>query len=253
MWHALQAHDYVAVDQALSIPVPKSIAFSDVLDGFDAACPSEFRSILTDQPPSTSLLQIAVSFDGLQISTWKGNLAIRRRIRLIWADIQIRSLTPTMVEQFLQKQEQASSTSTRNHYLATLNSILKWAEKYNLISTLPTLGLRRKRFEEHVPEALSAQEVVDLYKHMSEEEKPVVMFLHDTGLRIGEMNSLLWSDVDLQGRVIVVRDNKGSKDFRTVPLTRRATAILYDHKKNSTGRDVGVTFESCPSFDVSLS
>ena len=101
VWHALQTHDYVAVDQALSIPVPKSIAFSDVLDGFEASCPSEFRSILTDQPPSTSLLQITVSFDGWQISTWKGNLAIRRRIRLIWADIQIRALTPTMVEQFL--------------------------------------------------------------------------------------------------------------------------------------------------------
>ena len=66
----------------------------------------------------------------------------------------------------------------------------------------------------------------------------MVMFLHDTGLRIGEMNTLLWSDVDLERRIIVVRDNKGSKDFRTVPLTRRATTILCDHKKNSTGRDV---------------
>ena len=52
------------------------------------------------------------------------------------------------------------------------------------------------------------------------------MFLHDEGLRVGEMTALLWKDVDLDKRIITQRDNKGSNKLRTVPLTTRATRML---------------------------
>lgn len=56
------------------------------------------------------------------------------------------------------------------------------------------------------------------------------MFLHDQGLRVGEMTALLWKDVDLDKRIITQRDNKGSNDLRTVPLTTRATRMLRAHQ-----------------------
>ena len=55
------------------------------------------------------------------------------------------------------------------------------------------------------------------------------MFLHE-GLRVGEMTALLWKDVDLDKRIITQRDNKGSNDLRTVPLTTRATRMLRAHQ-----------------------
>jgi integrase len=65
------------------------------------------------------------------------------------------------------------------------------------------------------------------------------MFLHDTGLRVSEMTALLWKDVDLDRRIILIRNNKGSKDFRTVPLTNRATRILSDHQDAMVKSDLG--------------
>ena len=56
------------------------------------------------------------------------------------------------------------------------------------------------------------------------------MFLHDEGLRVGEMTALLWKDVDIDKRIITQRDNKGSNDLRTVPLTTRATRMLRAHQ-----------------------
>ena len=56
------------------------------------------------------------------------------------------------------------------------------------------------------------------------------MFLHDEGLRVGEMTALLWKDVDLDKRIVTQRDNKGSNDLRTVPLTTRATRMLRAHQ-----------------------
>ena len=56
------------------------------------------------------------------------------------------------------------------------------------------------------------------------------MFLHDEGLRVGEMTALLWKDVDLDKRIITQRDNKGSNKLRTVPLTTRATRMLRAHQ-----------------------
>ena len=56
------------------------------------------------------------------------------------------------------------------------------------------------------------------------------MFLHDEGLRVGEMTALLRKDVNLDKRIITQRDNKGSNDLRTVPLTTRATRMLRAHQ-----------------------
>ena len=64
------------------------------------------------------------------------------------------------------------------------------------------------------------------------------MFLHDEGLRVGEMTALLWKDVDLDKRMITIRDNKGSKDFRAVPLTTRATRMLSAHQNGEAKSDL---------------
>ena len=64
------------------------------------------------------------------------------------------------------------------------------------------------------------------------------MFLHDEGLRVGEMTALLWKDVDLDKRMITIRDNRGSNDFCTLPLTTRATRMLRAHQKGEAKSDL---------------
>ena len=98
-------------------------------------------------------------------------MSIRKRLGKAWGNLQIQTIISTLVEQLLLKQEQASSTSTRKHYLATLNTILKWAQKYQLLSILPTRNIRRTRIVEHVPDALNSEEIDRLLEKLRPEEE----------------------------------------------------------------------------------
>jgi hypothetical protein len=64
-------------------------------------------------------------YDGWEFLKWIGHMSIRKRVRKAWGDLQIQTISTTKVEQLLLKHEQASSTSTRKHYLATLYTILR--------------------------------------------------------------------------------------------------------------------------------
>ena len=98
-------------------------------------------------------------------------MSIRKRVRKAWGNLQIQTISTTKVEQLLLKHEQASSTSTRKHYPATLNTILKSAQKYQLLSILPTRIIRRKRIVEHVPDALNSEEIDRLLEKLRPEEE----------------------------------------------------------------------------------
>ena len=232
---ALERRDYAAIETLLEVPCHQTALFSDALDAFEAVCPPAYRSIPIEQHPSETLFAATVGFDSWEESTWRGNQSIRRQLRFAWSERPLETVSPIMVERLLMERERVSSTTTRNRYLATLNTLLKWCQRHGLLSTLPTREIHRKKAAEHVPEALTADELVALEAQLQPIELRIVRFLQDTGLRMGELIRLEWGDVDLRERVIIIRDNKGSKEFRSVPLTSRAVEILANHRREDEG------------------
>ena len=105
-----------------------------------------------------------------------------------------------------------------------------------MLKELPSREIRCKRQVEQVPEALTAEELTALLKQLAPAEQRVVVFLQDTGLRMSEFMDLQWKDVDLEHKLIIIRNNKGSGYFRSIPLTQRATEVLVTHEDN-TGRE----------------
>jgi len=61
---------------------------------------------------------------------------------------------------------------------------------------------------------------------------PAVEFAIQTGMRRSEILSLRWVDVDLNVRVVTLRDTKNGST-RQVPLTKKATRVLTELDKNS--------------------
>lgn len=55
--------------------------------------------------------------------------------------------------------------------------------------------------------------------------KPAIAFVLETGLRRSELLRLLWVDIDMQRRILTVRDSKSGRE-RFVPLTGQALDIL---------------------------
>ena len=236
VWRAVQSRDFAAAEDALQAPFTAQLNFGDLLDAFEAECPASLGSYTPRARQSHTLQDITVGYDGWQTRTWRGNKAIRRRLRAEWGSLSIHSITSRKVARFLSDQEQISSASTRNHYLTTLSTIFKWAEQYRLLKEIPTREIRRKRCVEQVPEALTQEEIKALLKQLTEAEQRVFVFLQDTGLRISELTELRWQDVDLEHKLIIIRNNKGTGYFRSIPLTQRATEVLVTHGDN-TGRE----------------
>ena len=55
--------------------------------------------------------------------------------------------------------------------------------------------------------------------------KPLILIAIETGLRQGELVKFMWSDVDLDSRLLKVRDTKNGED-RVVPMSNKALSIL---------------------------
>ena len=55
--------------------------------------------------------------------------------------------------------------------------------------------------------------------------KPLILIALETGLRQGELIKLLWKDVDLDSRLLKVRDTKNGED-RVIPLSNKSLSIL---------------------------
>lgn len=73
---------------------------------------------------------------------------------------------------------------------------------------------------------------------VSEFQRPIVTFLAETGLAVGEALGLVREDVDLRARVVHVREGKTPFRPRTVPLTDRAVRAV----RAEPPRDDGMVF-----------
>ena len=228
---ALTAGKDETLEQILCSHSVGDFSFDIVLDAFEAG--SSFTTAVDASQHSRALSEITVGFDGWQETTWQGNHSIRKALRIAFGNQPIRSLSVIHIEKLLQDVERKASPATRNRYLATINTVLKWAQRYNLVTDLITTGLRPRRVAEHVPVALDATELDLFYANLRARELPTVKFLHDTGLRIRELANLHWQDVDLPRGLITIRENKSTKLFRTIPLTQRSIAVLREHQSEA--------------------
>lgn len=93
-----------------------------------------------------------------------------------------------------------------------------------------TVSLRPKR-ENKLPNVLSQGEVRAILSSISNIKHKTIFFLiYSGGLRIGEVVSLLLTDIDSKRGIIRIRNSKGAKD-REVPLSRKALEQLRIYYK----------------------
>lgn len=135
----------------------------------------------------------------------------------------------------------------------------------SLILTKPTASDESQVFTDEERRQIKAMVYDDLenYKNQSSSAGLQILFLFETGLRIGECCGLKWSDIK-GNRLYISRqaNNDGIKDktktasgFRDIPLTKEAQRILEDVK--AFNKEHGFTAEwifqsDNPAFDYRL-
>jgi integrase len=93
----------------------------------------------------------------------------------------------------------------------------------------PCLEVEFPKLNNQVTEHLDADQLQRLLNTLAvwpdRMSSSFVMFLLHTGLRRGELFKLRWEDIDMERRLIILRDPKGKVDT-TLPLSNKAVDVL---------------------------
>jgi integrase/recombinase XerC len=121
---------------------------------------------------------------------------------------------------------------TQGRALAAVRSLLRYACREGVITANPAAAIPTPKTTRDLPRHLRPGEIETLLETPSSDEplgrrdRALLELLYASGLRVGELVSLDWRDLDLAARVLRVV-GKGGKE-RMVPFGRQASAALRD-------------------------
>lgn len=148
-----------------------------------------------------------------------------------------------IVDTFVKK---GLNSNTILYYLKKLRIIFNNAKyQYQIISNNPVCNINVNKPKEPDKKALTDQEVQSLLACFKDTIYYLLLFIAvNTGMRIGEILGLKWSDIDDKNYTIQVerqwkRSKEGKNDFgelkssnsyRTIPISKKTCGEIFKHK-----------------------
>lgn len=132
------------------------------------------------------------------------------------------------------RKEKVSDTAIRRD-LACLSSMMSCAVQWEWIKQNPLKGYSRRSLKESPPRTryLSLDEFDALLNATPPDMTTLVVLAVETGMRMGEMLSLTWQQIDQQRQEIRLTETK-TDEPRTIPLSPKASAHLSAHPRHIT-------------------
>lgn len=133
------------------------------------------------------------------------------------------------------RQSQNVKPRTINAEIQILRLMFKLARQWGMHSDNPAEGLASLKIErEEDVQYLSRQDARRLLQNCSEWFVPVAFLILNTGLRKGEIETLLWEDVDLDNRLLYVRNRNqrtSAESEREIPINDALYDVLVSHRR----------------------
>lgn len=140
-------------------------------------------------------------------------------------------LTPPTLRAFLSHLQRAGlEASSRSRALSAVRSFSRFACREGALPANPATGLKAPKQARKLPRHLRPGETEALLEaaepvdELASRDRALLELLYASGLRVSELVSLDWRDIDLAGRVLRVV-GKGRKE-RMVPFGRPAAEAL---------------------------
>ena len=163
--------------------------------------------------------------DGKSKSTHENYLRQMAKLALYFDAVPL-DLELAELEEYLYRliESDSESQSSFKHLVYGLRKLYQLFDKPSLELQLPSMSKPTK-----LPVVLSGQEV-NVLLHAFERIVYKVMFglIYDTGLRISELVNLRLSDVDLERRMLHVKQSKNQKD-RYLPISSHGIRGIQKH------------------------
>ena len=154
-------------------------------------------------------------------------VSARRWVRQ-WKGFTCSEISRDMVERFILERSKVSAF-TANKEIRYLKATFNFGKKKGWVTENPVIGLSflpmAKRFK-YVP---AAEDIDTLIALAAPEVQDYLWLLRDTMGRVSEVNRLVWDDVNLEQRYVVLYTRKkrgGHLTPRKVPMTEKVFGIL---------------------------
>lgn len=187
--------------------------FPDSPKAKEFAPPKRWLSLADLLSRQLGLYEKQVENGTLSASTLLGYAkAINHRLIPKWGQTSVADLSPVMLREWISGLGVTGKT-VRN-ILTPLRAVLDDAVNDDLIKFNPLDRVALKRLikqtakkSDYEVDPFDMDEVAQLLKSCRLDERPMIQFWFESGLRPGEMIGLSWSSIDFAGKVAFIRDN----------------------------------------------
>jgi len=136
---------------------------------------------------------------------------VLRQFGKVCRDIRLTNISSRLVEQFFAQRLKSAKPATANKSLRTLKAAFNRAVRRGYLERNPIVGLKPVREPEREVRVLTAEEIGKLLEACpSLRWRTLVALAVTTGMRLGEMLSLHWDDLDVESGTVWVRNRPGS-------------------------------------------
>ena len=172
-----------------------------------------------------SYLELDLNYSNNTILSYDNDL---KRLNVYFKNKNFLKLTVNDLLKFISSLKDLSPSSI-SHMISTLKTFYSYFIKIDKIKVNPTDALKSPKLGLHLPEYLSMDEIdnlldIEVTDPFSARNKAILELMYATGLRISEVISLEFKNVDFEECIVRVM-GKGSKE-RIVPINDYALDAL---------------------------
>lgn len=157
-----------------------------------------------------------------------------------FGNVPLSSIKTADIQRYVaQRLDSGTKPATVQKALVMLKSMLKQAVEWDYLRTNPAQAVKAPKKQHVEMDCLVPEEIPILLAAFAPEWRPLFFTLIFTGMRLGEVLALQWSDLDWNGGTIRVRrtvwkgkfqDPKTHNSVRTIGMSPRLAAVLQEHK-----------------------
>jgi integrase len=149
----------------------------------------------------------------------KAVVQILRQLAPHFARYRLDEITLVMLERYTRDLASHHRPNTVNNHVDLIKQLFRHATRLGYLRVDPSLELRRVRLDEPKTRVLTPEEDARLLAACNAHMRPLVQFGLLTGLRVGELVSLTWEQIDLRRETVTVWSGGAkSRRHRTIPL-----------------------------------
>ncbi len=137
------------------------------------------------------------------------------------------AITPAQITQYLQRRRDAGlSGSTCNRERSVLGHLFSRAILWGYVMENPAARTEKYREPKGTPRPLTYDEEARLFQQLPAHYRPFVLLAIESGLRLNELRTQLWRDIDLEKGILTVSSPKSGKPDEGIPLNATAKGLL---------------------------